>query len=259
MTGEPDTQVSVEWIDRAASGPAVGNGCGIAHVVEAGRCVVGLRAGDLVLAPRAGGESATERLSAASCVSLPASLPLGRAAAVGPLALSLWTWDAAGLEPGEIAVFTSGSAADATLAAVAGWRSARDVIRLAVDDTMTSPLPGVIDLAAAESETTGTALAAALRAAPGAVAAVTARRTDALDLILEAAPMWARIVLASLASDPATIDFYGNVHRKGCHLLSVPGAPADMLNPPWIDAARLHVTRAARILQHDKLAGVLLT
>lgn len=255
MDQPPATHVAIEWLDRSAAGPGGKSACAVARVRAAGRDAAGMRPGDLVLAPLAMGD-AESLLPAGSCIVLPSTVPGNRVQAIAPLALSLWIWDVAGLEPGEAAVFTSGSALDAPLAIVAGWRSARDVVRLVTGDRALSPLAGVIDLAAADAEATAAALAAVMREAPGSVAALLTGRADVLDLVLESAPMWARIVLAADAGEAATIDFYTNVHRKGCRLISVPATPAEMLEPRWRQAAESHVARAARILEQG-LVGLL--
>ncbi len=257
--GDPQASVSIEWLDAPSSKPAHAPECAVARVCDTKAQVPALGVGDLVLACRAPGDGPIRHLPATACVPLPGSLPTERARAVAPLALSLWIWDAAALEPGERAVFVAGSFDDGMLAAVAAWRSARDPIRLQQGDAAGPALPGVIDVMVRGPDRTGAELAAMLRAAPGVVTALTTGRSDALDLILESNPMWARIVLATDVADPATIDFYGNVHRKGCRLVSVPGATREMLDPVWIGSAGQHISRAARILQCDRLARAVLT
>lgn len=258
MTDTSGPLLGIEMLAPVIAGGPGNDGFCVARVNAAGDGTARFAVGDLVLAPAPVSGMPGPQVPASSCIALPAPLPLQRALAVPPLALALWIWDAAGLEPGEIAVYTSDDTLDRSLAVVAGWRSTRDVIRLVPVEAAGLPLPGVVSLTVAEPEAAGAFLAAAMRGAPGAAAAVLSERTDALDLILEAIPMWGRIVLAAAVTNPATVDFYNNVHRKGCSLLSVPGSPGEMLAAFWNDAAGPYIARAARILQIDRLAAACL-
>jgi hypothetical protein len=181
-----------------------------------------------------------------------------RVAVLPRLALALWIWEAAGLEPGEVAIYTSGSPADRTIAAVAGLRSVRDVVRLQVAPGSWEPIAGVMNRETADPQDAVGWLSKELRAAPGVVAAVLTPEAVAADILLEALPMWARIVLAMPSSNPATVDFYNNVHRKGTRIVSVPASPDELQQPQWIEAAAPYLARAARMLEVDRLASLCL-
>lgn len=181
------------------------------------------------------------------------------AAVVPQLALALWIWDAAGLEPGERAIYTSGSLADRWIGTVAGWRSMRDVVRLDDSRDEWRSRPGVINHPINDPEETVRWLAKEACNTPGVAAAVLSSEPLLVDVLLEALPVWARIVLAMPSSAPMTIDFYTNVHRKGTRIVSVPASPDEFGEPGWQDAASIHIARAKRILESPNLARVCTT
>lgn len=185
----------------------------------------------------------------------PVELPRDAAAAVGPLALALCIWETAGLEAGETAIYTSGSPADHWIGTVARWRSARDAVRLDVDGDTWVQQRGIENRVIAESQEAAGLLAARLRNVPGVVAAILTPDAIAADVILEALPMWGRIVLAVPASKPASIDFYVNVHRKGTRILSAPGSAAELSDACWSPLGERYVARAMRILLNKRLAA----
>jgi hypothetical protein len=182
------------------------------------------------------------------------SLSAEQSASVTHLALALWLWDAAGLEPGDTAIYTSGAPHDRWIALVAGWRSAREVVRLNVGRDLT-PTVGVIERTITDPQEAVGWLSGTTRAAPGVVAAILTAESAATDVLLAALPMWTRIVLATPTSSPTTVDFYDNVHRKGTRIVSVPSSAAELEQPHWRPRAAAYVTRAARILGCERLAS----
>lgn len=171
------------------------------------------------------------------------------------LALALWTWEAAGLEPGETAIFTSGTALDPWLAVAAGWISLRDPLRLDLADEPAQPDAGVRCLRITEPQAAVGWLQRELQGAPGVAAAILTPEAIAADVLLEALPMWSRIVIGMTGSRPATVDFYNNVHRKGVQIASVPADPREMADSLWRDRAAASLAQARRILDCQRLAA----
>jgi hypothetical protein len=66
------------------------------------------------------------------------------------------------------------------------------------------------------------------------------------------------MVIASHGTEPATIDFYNNVHRKGISLHTGPASPAFLFEPGLSAALLPSIERAVRVLQCDDLAQSLL-
>lgn len=178
-----------------------------------------------------------------------------RAATVEELALALWTWEAAGLEPGETAVYAVGAHSGHCLGLVARWRSLREVIRLDFGCAAGPAPAGVAVRRVAEPQEAVDWLGGKLSGAPGVAAAILVPDALAADVLLESLPVWGRLVLAMSRSDPATVDFYMNVHRKGLRIVSVPGSVEELREPRWARDAALHFERAGRILASTRLAA----
>lgn len=166
----------------------------------------------------------------------------------------MWIWDAAGLEAGEVAIYTSGSSIDRWVATVAAWKSLRDVVRLDLGGGW-EPVSGVTNQAISEPQESASWLSRNLRGSPGVVAVVLTTEAVATDVLLEALPMWSRFVLAMPASMPTTVDFYNNVHRKGANLVCVPASTREMHESQWSPRSVGYLQRAARVLDCARLAA----
>ena len=249
-----EVELEIEPVQRSTHGDRGALEWGIGRIVGAsGRASIGAT----VIAPTSIVPGMAGRIRASQCFELPAALSPDRVDVVPQLAHALWVWECAGLELGEAAVYAVGSDVSRLIERVAAWRCGGQVIRLQqggrrADDSSAAD--------AVQIETTDPALAiealsAIFRRAPGVVAAVCTANSAVINAILESAPMWARFVLATDVTDPATIDFYNNVHRKGSRILTVPAAPAAMFDEAWHGQARQHLERASRIMQIDSLAA----
>ena len=229
-------------------------GFGVARVIGSDSSTSSKGAAGLVLAPVSEQSGSSIEIPADRCFALPSDMPLDRAVVVPPLAFALWIWDVAGLELGETAVYSSGSAVDGLVARVAEWRCGGQVIRLDFDNAEYAATSEIVSISGLDPQHAIDRLSQAMSAAPGTVAALMTDRAAAADIILQSIPLWGRVVVASQSTEAATIDFYNNVHRKGCRILSVPGLTEELFDEPWNRLARPHVSRAIRILQNDRLA-----
>ena len=254
-----DVELEIEALQLQDDVLPAASGFRIARVIGSGMPVHGPRVVGMVLAPADEGAGSSSRVPASRCFELPRDLPLDRAVIVPSLAYALWIWDACGLEIGDVAVYTSGSAVDRLIARIAAWRCGGRIIRLDTGDAEWDSAAEVTILEVPDPQEAVEKLAQALRSAPGVAAAVMTGDAAVMDVILEAIPMWGRVVLASRTTDAATVDFYNNVHRKGCRIVSVPGSPDDIFDAHWIQFAASHIVRAVRILQNDALAARCMT
>jgi hypothetical protein len=168
------------------------------------------------------------------------------------LATALWAWDELDLELGEAAVYTTGTALERMIGCAAIWRGALPVARLGAET------PGVLGgtgvVSAMDPHASIRQLAETVRVAPGFAAIDLSGRGEILDILLEVAPRWGRILLGAPTSSHVTIDFYNNVHRKGTYLKAARLDPSLVFDPMHAAARLPHVARAIRILANDELA-----
>jgi len=201
-----------------------------------------------VLAPVASNETAEQAVAASSALRIPGDLPPKQALAVPRLALALWVWDLVHLELGEVALFTSGSPLERYINQVALWRSGRAVMRLDFGDSVGHPPPDVIAVDGSDPQQAIASVHAACSAAPGFAAVVLSEKSAALDVVLEAAPNWGRIVFAAATAESATVDFYTNVHRKGIRMLAGPASTGTIVEQHEQPVVRGYLDRATRLM-----------
>jgi hypothetical protein len=168
-------------------------------------------------------------------------------ALVHTLSHALWVWDIAELELGELAIVAGRT--EGMITKVAEWRSGGRVLVLARGTADGSADRAIETLDPTDQPATLKRLHAAVAASPGAAAVICDESAAVLELVLDAMPVWGRVVLATETSQQATIDFYNNVHRKGARVLSAPATPAQMNEEPWRCQAAMHVERAVRLLK----------
>jgi hypothetical protein len=172
------------------------------------------------------------------------------------LAHALWVWEIAGLELGELAILAGATPAPDHIARVGAWRSGRRVVALSRDQRQRNTEQWVKILDPADQPATLQQLSAAAAEAPGAAAVIWDSSAMLLELVLEVMPAWGRIVLTGDTAEPATVDFYNNVHRKGCRILSAPSTPDQMHEELWQYERSAHVTRAMRLFEsRSELVG----
>lgn len=212
------------------------------------------RGGAPALVPAAGHGHGDSGEGPEACIPIPVGLPAEHARLIPRLARVLWAWDSACLELGECAIVTSGSADAALFCLVAAWRTGRTPIYLDLGDHA-GPAASVADaIPGQDSQSAIEALTARIRPAPAAAAVVLSASVRAADLLLEVLPTWGRVLIGTSAMEPAAIDFYNHVHRKGARLQGVPATPMSVFEAALREAALPHIQRAIRILRHGTLA-----
>jgi threonine dehydrogenase-like Zn-dependent dehydrogenase len=237
-----DVQIRQVWSLRAgAPEPAALYGVG------------SIASGAQVLVPVADANARSATVSAARCIEVPSTLRDAAAKLVPPLAIALWIWDTLELELGDCAVICGNHPYDFLLAQAALWRGASPVVHLDLESSGNTAPAGIERLRATDSSAMHAQLAECIRRGGGYAAVDLSGRPDVLDVVFETIPREARLMMASQAGAPVTIDFYNNVHRKGIRMESC------MLDTALVfdGVARgldQHVARAIRILLNDKLA-----
>lgn len=247
-------EISFERLDVAPGRP----GYGLARVTGRAEQRALSEIGRRVLAPTDQNTIRTILIDARKCIPLDESLPEERAMRVPALALALAISDAAALELGEVAVFTSGAAHESVVATVAQWRTCRDVIRLRLHDGLSVCAPGVREVDGTDPQRAIELIRTEANSAAGYAAIVLSPQPEALDVLLEAMPIWGRLVFGATSSSRATIDFYNNVHRKGVRMVSVPSTTRFIFEARARPEVAALVERAMRILTCDDLAAVCL-
>jgi hypothetical protein len=184
------------------------------------------------------------QVTAERVADLPPALDANAARLVPLVATALGAWESLGLELGEVALVTGDGPAARLMAVAATWFGACPVLRLGASDALT--LPGIETLPAGEFGPA--ALGARLKTRPGVVVIELSGRPDVVDLILEAIPMFTRVLFAGPPGHRLTVDFYVNVHRKGLLLRSSTLAPASSVAAAWAGDAGQRCARAARFL-----------
>jgi hypothetical protein len=179
-----------------------------------GRLCDATTAASVILTPLSSAvrEGSTVSVPVAGLIPVSDSLPPETALLAPAVARALWMWDAMELELGELAVVTDGHPFSSLAATVSRWYGAEPMLLGA------NGIGGTYTYAGAEYP--ASALPAALRSAPGVAAAELSGATELLDVLLEALPAFARLMLAGARGETVTIDFYVNVHRKGLTMLS---------------------------------------
>lgn len=199
-----------------------------------------------VLIPGDAQEGTTIDVAADRVIRLKTALSPAHALLVAPLAMAMSFWDRLGLELGDAAVYTEGGPLSRLTGQVALWRGACPVVELSPADAV--PLPGVIHVDWSDVEEAAKHLTTATEPRPGFAAVELSGRAEMLDTLLESMPRWSRLLLASEAGGPVTIDYYKNVHRKGAIIDATVGETATLFDPALGAAARAHVDRATQWL-----------
>jgi threonine dehydrogenase-like Zn-dependent dehydrogenase len=170
----------------------------------------------------------------------------GDAAVLLPfLTEALRAWDLLDLEIGSAAVVTQGLPWSGLMAAVARCYGAVPVLVGGASEGGSA-----IDVADADAVTR---FVGTLSGFPAVCAVELTGRAEAVDLVLEAVPRYARVLFAGPRGDRLTIDYYVNVHRKGMHLKSTVLSPARVLTADRAD--RQLTERACRLLSNARHAA----
>lgn len=235
------------------AGPADPAGYGVAQVLCSAATQSAPGVGERVLAPWPADGRTTMVIGLEQCVWSPANMPAERLILVPRLALALLIWEAAGLELGELATYTSGSSFEGLVALVAGWRSGRDALRIDLNDGTAALPPGTRAVDVSTPQRAIEDLHNASREACGFASVVFSRGPEAIEMLLEAMPVWGRLVVATSVTEPATIDFYNNVHRKGVRVIGVPSTPLAAFDAGRRPTVGRSLRRALRIMNSKDL------
>ena len=182
----------------------------------------------------------------ARAIDLPEEIDADAALLLPFLTEALRAWDLLDLEIGSAAIVTQGSPWSGLLAAVARCYGAVPVL------VGGSGAGGgsAIDMADADAVTR---FAATLSGFPAVCAVELTGHAEAVDLVLEAVPRYARVLFAGPRGDRLTIDYYVNVHRKGMHLKSTVLSPGRLLDGDRLE--RQLAQRAYRLLANARHAA----
>ncbi|MEQ1794005.1 MAG: hypothetical protein ABL970_07415 [Nitrospira sp.] len=197
-------------------------------------------------------QSAQVALYESQCIPVPNSLGSDEALRALPLAMALYVWDRLQLELGEAAVYTEGDCFTDLVGQVAIWRGGCPVIRLGIDSGRASLSMEEQQLMSDQEEALRQ-LRKRIQDKPGFAAVDLSGRPETIDLLLEVAPQWGRVMLAGRTRQPLTVDFYNNVHRKGVLLLSGIFDPASVFHHAGSAA---YLPTAFRILQNKEMAAI---
>ncbi|MCS6897901.1 MAG: hypothetical protein NZM29_08005 [Nitrospira sp.] len=199
-----------------------------------------------------GPQSSATAVPEISCFPVPSSLGCEEALLAVPLAAALRAWDRLRLELGEVAVYTEGGGFADLLGLVAVWRGGLPVIRLDYDSGR-DPLENGERLSINDPEETLRQLQNRIKDKPGFAAIDLSGRPEVIDLLLEVAPRWGRVMLVGQTRKSVTIDFYNNVHRKGTLLLCDVFDPAMMLKKKECET---YLSAAFRLLENKHIVEI---
>ena len=175
---------------------------------------------------------------------VPAALDADVTRLVPLVATAIGAWESLNLELGDVALVSGDGPAARLMSVAATWFGACPVLRLGATDALA--LPGIQTLPA--GEIAPAQLGARLKARPGVAVAELSGRPEVVDLILEAIPMFTRVLFGGPSGNRLTVDFYVNVHRKGLLLRSSTLAPASSVAAAWSGPTGEILARAARFL-----------
>jgi threonine dehydrogenase-like Zn-dependent dehydrogenase len=182
----------------------------------------------------------------ATAIDVPEEIDADAAVFLPFLAEALRAWDLLDLEIGSAAVVTQGSPWSGLLAAAARCYGAVPVLVGSAGAAGGS----AIDVADVDAVTR---FAATLSGFPAVCVVELSGRAEVVDVVLEAVPLYARVLFAGPRGDRLTIDYYVNVHRKGMHLKSTVLSPGRLLNVDQADRQRTR--RACRLLANTRYAA----
>ena len=221
------------------------------HRSDAGYALVRLPAGPAVAARRALAaiDSPSTRqpfVDPSTAIDIPDELDAELAVLLPFVTEALRAWDLLDLEIGSAAIITDGSPWSGLVAAAARCYGA---VPISVGGSRTA------GAAIADADALAR-LAATLGAYPAVCGVELSGRADVVDLVFEAVPRDARVLMAGPAGERLTIDYYVNVHRKGMHLKSTVLSPGRLLRAEESDRRR--ASRACRLLVNPQRSAAFL-
>jgi hypothetical protein len=191
--------------------------------------------------------------NSADTIAIPATLVPHLQAVLATVA-GLSIVDALTVELGDRCVVSGTTGLARLTALVAGWAGAWPI--MLTPGSAPPPPAGVEHVLVDDLEAALATLSARLQESPSVVAIELTGLAAMVDLLLQSAPMFARLLFAGDARQPLTIDFYTNVHRKGLLLQSMAIDLPDFVASPRDGEGSRRLTRALGLLSRpDRLAA----
>jgi len=230
---------------------------GGAFAVFRDRALAGAPEGNLALAEVASGsaDGLVSQATAENMIRVPDTVEPDLAVLIPVLAAALAAWSGLELELGEAAVVISDDAnVSRWLAVAAQWLGGMPIVASTsqqgdLGDDLPEPVCSESPDGLVESIRRGTMTRS------GWTGIECTGRAEMLEVMLDSVPRWGRIALAGQSPNPATIDFYNNVHRKGVRLSAASLSTAAVFRARENSPIRQFATRAARILAHPALGA----
>jgi hypothetical protein len=188
---------------------------GVARVVGQDPAETPRREGSVVLAKTRFPVSGEVGVDLSECLAVPDAVTAALALQAPSLAVSLWFWDRLALELGEVAVY-SFNPSFPFVGQAALWRGGVPVLQVGGSDMVVAP--GVEVLTQRDPREIAERITERSRGNPGFAAVELSGLPEIMDVFLEVLPRWSRLMLAGYRSQPLTVDFYNNIHRKGVRI-----------------------------------------
>jgi len=187
-------------------------------------------------------------------VPVPPTITPDAALAAPMLATMLAVWEELHLELGEIAVVTGNGVLSSIAAVAATICGALPVVRLGREVAQHGPSLPWVSVRSDESESCLEQLRGIMSDGYGVAAVDLSGQAGVLDLLFESLPRYSRLMLAGRRSQPATIDYYNNIHRKGVLVLTRNLDPAAHLDAPPGNGVEDYLRRAFVLLEDGDTA-----
>jgi len=187
-------------------------------------------------------------------VPVPPTITPDAALAAPILATMLAVWGELRLELGEIAVVSGTGVLPSIAGVAAATCGALSVVRLGREVAQHGTPPSRALVLSDESESSLDQLRGIMSDGCGVAAVDLSGQHGVLDLLLESLPRYSRLMLAGHRSQPATIDYYNNIHRKGVLVLTRIPDPAKHLDAPPGNGVEDYLRRAFILLEDEDTA-----
>lgn len=158
-----------------------------------------------------------------------------RALLAPPLAAALGAWSTLELELGAAAVFAGDGEMDGVLGLTALWHGAMPVVYLSKGSELNMP-EEITPVYQDEPESAFDTLITVLGDNPACAGLDASGDPEIVDLLLNCLPKWGHLMLGSNPTEPLTLDYYSNIHRKGVRIRT------GFLNPrDWPDTENVAI------------------
>lgn len=187
-------------------------------------------------------------------VPVPPTITPDAALAAPILATMLAVWGELRLELGEIAVVSGNGVLSSIAGVAAATCGALPVVRLGSKVAQHGAPSYRVLVLSDESESSLDRLRGIMSDGYGVAAVDLSGQPGVLDLLLESLPRYSRLMLAGCRSQPATIDYYNNIHRKGVLVMTRNLDPVNLLNTPPGTGVQDSLRRAFILLEDGDIA-----